>query len=74
MDLEEIEAEVLKLDPRSRARLAEKLLSSLEELSDEENAEVWAAEAQRRDVEMDANPASSRPGEDVLRDARSRLR
>jgi hypothetical protein len=50
MSIEEIEAEALKLDPKARARLAEKLLESLETLSDQENERVWAEEADRRDA------------------------
>ena len=38
MGIDDIEAEVLKLNPQARARLAKKLLESLEALSDEENA------------------------------------
>ncbi len=40
MSIDEIEAEALKLNPQARARLAKKLLESLESLetlSDEEN-------------------------------------
>ena len=37
MDLEQLEVEALKLNPRARAKLAEKLLQSLETLSDAEN-------------------------------------
>ena len=37
MGIDDIEAEVLELDPQARARLATKLLESLEALSDEEN-------------------------------------
>jgi len=47
MSIEEIEVEALKLPPDDRARLAEKLLQSLENLSDEENARLWAEEAER---------------------------
>ena len=53
MKLEELEAAALKLDAKARARLAERLLSSLETLSDAENAQLWAEEAQRRDAELD---------------------
>ena len=74
MSREELEAEALKLDPKARARLAGKLLESLEELSDEENARLWAEEAQRRDAEMDKNPGVSFPAEEVFRDARAKLR
>ncbi len=71
--LDQLEEEVLKLDPRSRAELAEKLLRSLDTLSDAENARLWAEEAQRRDAEMDRDPTLGRPVEEVFRDARSRL-
>jgi len=37
MSIKEIEAAVLKLVPKERARLAGKLLESLEDLSEEEN-------------------------------------
>jgi hypothetical protein len=51
MSIEEIEAEALKLAPQARARLAEKLLESLETLSDQENEALWAEEADRRDAD-----------------------
>ena len=73
MSSEELEAEALKLTPRERARLAERLLPSLENLSDEDNARLWAEEAQRRYVAWDANPSIGRPADGVLRDARIRL-
>ena len=59
MSINELEAEALKLDPKARARLAGKLLESLEDLSEEENAKLWAEEAKRRDAEMDADPSSA---------------
>lgn len=45
MSLKELEAEALKLDPKARARLAGKLLESLEDLSEEENLRLWVEEA-----------------------------
>jgi len=74
MNIEELEAEALKLDPGSRAKLAQKLLGSLEELSEEENALLWAEEAQRRDAEMTTDPGAGRDADDIFRDARSRIR
>ena len=73
MKLEELEAEALKLDPSSRARLAEKLLGSLETLSDAENERLWAAEALRRHQELERGTAKSRPADDVFREAHERL-
>jgi len=74
MKIEELEGEALKLDPKSRARLAERLLDSLEELSEEENAQLWAEEAQRRDAQMDARPDSGRPAADVFLEGWSRIK
>ena len=75
MSIEKIEAEALKLKPKERARLAGKLLESLEDLSDEESARIWGEEAQRRDAEWDVHEGSgSRPVRDVLRDARTKLK
>ena len=74
MSLKELEAEALKLDPKARARLAGKLLESLENLSEEENARLWAEEAQRRDAEMDVNPGSSGSAAEVFREARAKLK
>lgn len=69
MSVEELESEALKLDPKSRARLAERLLASLDGLSEQESAQLWAAEAERRDAQMDSDPGSGRPAEDVFREA-----
>ena len=74
MSINELEAEVLKLDPKARARLAGKLLKSLEDLSEEENARLWAEEAQRRDAEMDADSGSDIPAVDVFSEARAKLK
>ena len=73
MNLEELETEALKLSPDLRARLAEKLLHSLEALSDAEHERLWAEEALRRHDELERGTAAGRSAEDVFRDARSRL-
>jgi putative addiction module component (TIGR02574 family) len=73
MGIDELEAEALKLKPAARARLAERLLGSLEDLSEEENAKIWAEEAERRSAAWDAHPDSGRPADTVFREARSRL-
>ena len=70
MSTEELETEALKLSPKDRARLAERLLQSLENLTDEENARLWAEEAERRDAAWDETAA--RPANNVLREARAR--
>jgi hypothetical protein len=73
MSIDELEAAALKLEPKARARLAERLLESLEQLSPEENAQLWAEEAERRAEAMDSGSLASRPAEEVFRDARSRI-
>lgn len=72
MSKEEVELEALKLSPQERARLAERLLESLENLTAEENAVVWMEEARRRDAAWNDTLARSVP--DVLRDARANLK
>lgn len=74
MGIEEIESEALKLDPKARARLAKRLLDSLETLSDQENERIWAEEAAERDANWDTTPGANRPAADVLRDARGKLK
>lgn len=74
MSIDELEAEVAKLGRQDRARLAKKLLESLEPVMEGENDEVWVQEAERRDAEWDHTPSAGRPATDVLRDTRSRLR
>ena len=73
VNLPDLEAEALKLPAAERARLAERLLESLDALSEEENARLWIEEAARRDAELDADPSRGRPAADVFRDARARL-
>ena len=72
MSIDELAAEALKLKPKARARLAERLLDSLENLSDEENAHLSAEAAERRAAAWDASAGSGRPAADVFRDAKTR--
>jgi hypothetical protein len=73
LTLEELESATLQLDPKSRARIAAALLASLEELSDEENLQLWGEEAQRRSADLDTGRATAQPGPEVLRRAREEL-
>lgn len=73
MKIEDLEVAALGLDPKSRARLAERLLESLESLSPEENARIWAEEAQRRAEALESGTLSSRPADEVFREARARI-
>ena len=73
MNADELETAALKLDAKGRARLAERLLESLEDLSPEENARIWAEEAQRRADALESGALSSRSADDVFREARARI-
>jgi putative addiction module component (TIGR02574 family) len=74
MTLTELENEALRLDPRSRARLAERLLGSLDDLAEAEIEELWLAEAERREREWDAGEVEGIPADQVLRELRSNSR
>ena len=67
--LETVLQSALSLDVSERAALAEKLLASLDELSEKEVERLWAEEAQRRLDAYRAGRASSAPAEDVFRRA-----
>jgi putative addiction module component (TIGR02574 family) len=73
-DLDECEAQALKLAPRDRATLAERLISSLDALDDAENEQLWLEEAERRYQEYKNGNMPARSAEDVLRDARTAIR
>jgi putative addiction module component (TIGR02574 family) len=69
--LEILEAEALKLTPEERARLADRLLASLAE--DPEIEEAWAAEIERRIVEIEAGRAPMVPAAEAIARARDAL-
>ncbi|MBI2566427.1 MAG: addiction module protein [Candidatus Schekmanbacteria bacterium] len=70
MKTEDIENEVLKLDPKARAHLARRLLASLDDLSPAEVEDAWAEEALHRDSD---DESADQPANQVIRDARARL-
>lgn len=71
MKLSELENEALKLDPPSRARLAEVLLRSLDDPSEREVEALWLDEAERRERAWDAGEVEGIPAEQVMREFRS---
>jgi putative addiction module component (TIGR02574 family) len=60
MSADELLIEALRLSRSQRARVAEELLSSLEE-SDEAVAEAWADELERRSSDLAAGRATAVP-------------
>jgi putative addiction module component (TIGR02574 family) len=74
MKLNQIEAAALNLSGEERAELAQKLLLSLDTPSEEEIAEDWLMEAQRRARELDEGVVQPVPAEEVRRKAQALLR
>ena len=72
MSVQEIEAEALKLPSHERARLAEVLIGSLDE--EDEIAQAWADEAERRYEELRSGAVQSIPAEEVFARIRARTR
>ena len=62
--IETLEAEALKLSPGERARLIERLISSLD--IDPAVEEAWAAEVERRNAEIESGAVSLLPGPETL--------
>lgn len=63
--LAEVLKNALSLEVRDRAMLAERLLASLEEISEEEAERLWAEEAERRLDEYRAGRAQAIQAEEV---------
>ena len=74
MTVKNIEKKVLGLNAKSRAKLANKLLSSLEDLSEIEIEKLWAEESLRRNEEVSKGKVKLRPAEEVLNEARKRFK
>ena len=74
MDPQTIEREALLLPQEDRAKLAQKLLLSLDTLSEEESKQAWLVEAERRARELDNGNVQPISAEEVRRKARSLLR
>lgn len=72
--LEEVLRKALALEIQDRARLAERLLASLDELSEEEAERLWAEEAERRLTEYRAGRAKALSAEEVHQRAQRLLR
>ena len=70
----QIESKALKLSPRKRARLAERLISSHDEEVDADAEVVWVREAERRLDELRAGKVKGKAAAGVFRKARAALR
>lgn len=64
MSIQEMEAELLRLPSDERARLAEFLIASLDE--EDEIAQAWADEAERRYEELRTGLVKGIPADEVF--------
>ena len=71
MTVDQIELEALKLPAPQRARLAERLISSLDDESEIEKE--WLVEVRRRDAELDSSEVEGIPLEDALSSVRGKF-
>lgn len=70
----EVESQALRLPRRERARLAQRLISSLDHEVDADVDKLWRQEAERRLGELKSGKVAGIPAEKVIRKARSSLR
>lgn len=69
-----VEYEALKLSAPDRAKLAHKLLLSLESVPEYEAEQIWFDEAERRAKEIDDGVVQLIPADEVSRKARALLK
>jgi putative addiction module component (TIGR02574 family) len=74
MTFDEIEKEIKALTPKEKAALARSLIEELDSLADEDVEALWLEEAERRYAEYKSGKVFSRPAEDVMRNARHRIK
>jgi putative addiction module component (TIGR02574 family) len=70
----ELESQALKLSRRERARLAQRLISSLDQEVDADAERLWLAEAERRLADLKSGKVAAIPAERVIRKVRAALR
>lgn len=68
-----LDEQVADLSQKERARLALKLIESLDPGTDEDAEELWLDEAEKRLAEYDAGEIESLPVNDVISEIKSRL-
>jgi putative addiction module component (TIGR02574 family) len=70
----DLEGKALKLSRRDRARLAQRLIFSLDQQADAGTKKLWLDEAERRLSELKSGKVVGIPAARVIKKARSRLR
>ena len=70
----ELESKALKLSRRERARLAQRLITSLDQEVDADAERLWLAEAERRLIDLKSGKVAAIPAERVIKKVRTALR
>lgn len=70
--IELLEAEALRLPAADRARLVERLITSLD--VDPQVEDAWAAEVERRNAEIEKGVVSLIPGPEALAELKAQFR
>lgn len=70
----QLESKALRLPAGGRARLVERLISSLEDQVDPDAEKLWVEEAERRLEELRSGTVKGRPAESVCRKIKTTLR
>ncbi len=72
-EIQAVETQMLALDPQERARLASRLIASLDDLSPEETEVLWVREAQHRYQAYRSGDLTARPIAEAMQEIRSKL-
>ena len=72
-DPKKLEKLAASLGPKERARLALRLIESLDPGIDEDTETLWLEEAERRLARYDAGETEARPANDVIAEIRNRI-
>ena len=73
MTLRVLEKEALELPPRSRVRLAERIMESVDDYATPELEAAWNDEIERRVKEIQSGAEKGIPAERVMKEARRAL-
>ncbi len=72
--IDDLEKQLMQLEPSDRAMLAQRLIESLDTADEATNERLWAEEAERRYQEYVKGKVKAIPADEVLRNVRARLK
>jgi putative addiction module component (TIGR02574 family) len=72
--LADIERDILELNQKERTELLRKLIDDLDAPGDSNSESAWPKESERRLGEIESGTARTFPADDVIKEARTRLK